>query len=80
MIKSGNNTYTIKSLPVVVKEHIPELKSVAKIRIKRTIEKRLTVNPLGFCLATNKIPSPLLQLDPTNMKPETKTFLYVVFL
>lgn len=48
MIKPGNNLYIIKYLPVVVKEHIPELSSTAKNRIKKAIEERLTVDPLGF--------------------------------
>ncbi|MGD0465861.1 MAG: type II toxin-antitoxin system RelE/ParE family toxin [Gammaproteobacteria bacterium] len=48
MTKPGNKSYTVQYLPVVVKEHIPLLSSTAKIRIKKAIEERLTVDPLGF--------------------------------
>lgn len=48
MNKHGNSSYIIKYLPIVVEEHIPELSSTAKVRIKKAIEERLTIDPLGF--------------------------------
>ena len=48
MKKLGNNIYTIRYLPTVVKEHIPALDPVAKNKIKKAIEEHLTVDPLGF--------------------------------
>jgi len=44
----GNKLYTIEYSATVVKFHIPALPVVIKKRIKRAIEERLTVDPVGF--------------------------------
>jgi len=40
--------YQIRYLEEVVQKHIPSLPSGAKTLIKRAIEERLTVDPVGF--------------------------------
>lgn len=40
--------YTIRYLEEVVKNHIPALSSGAKQLIKRAVEERLMINPIGF--------------------------------
>jgi mRNA interferase RelE/StbE len=40
--------YKINYLGAVIRKHIPSLSSDAKILIKRAIEERLTVDPIGF--------------------------------
>ena len=42
------NKYTIKYLDIVVKEDIPNLESTIKTMIKKAIEERLTIDPIGF--------------------------------
>ncbi len=44
----GNKTYTIEYLATVVKEDIPSLPKSAKIIIKKAIEERLMLDPVGF--------------------------------
>lgn len=44
----GNNTYHIEYLLSVVKEDIPSLPISAKQMIKKAIEERLTLDPIGF--------------------------------
>ena len=44
----GNKLYHIKYLDIVVKEDIPALAKNIKNTIKKAIEERLTVDPLGF--------------------------------
>ena len=44
----GNKLYQIKYLDVLVKEDIPALPKSIKNTIKKAIEERLTVDPLGF--------------------------------
>ena len=40
--------YQIRYLEDVIRTHIPNLSSTARILIKRAIEERLTVDPIGF--------------------------------
>ncbi len=40
--------YQILYLADVVRKHIPELPSSAKLLIKRAIEERLMIDPIGF--------------------------------
>ena len=47
-MKHGNNLYVIEYLEIVIKEDIPKLPTSARQMIKRTIEERLTVDPIGF--------------------------------
>lgn len=44
----GNKLYQIEYLDTVIKEDIPTLPKVIKNTIKKAIEERLTVDPLGF--------------------------------
>jgi mRNA interferase RelE/StbE len=44
----GNNPYEIEYLTSVVKEDIPLLPKRIKTSIKKAIEERLTLDPLGF--------------------------------
>ena len=44
----GNNAYSIEYLEEVVREDIPALPKSIKAIIKRAIEERLTVDPIGF--------------------------------
>ena len=48
MMMSGNKFYTIVYLATVAKEDIPDLPSTAKNMIKKAIEERLMVDPVGF--------------------------------
>ena len=45
---SGNKLYEIHYLESVVEEDMPTLATSAKELIKRAIEKRLMVDPIGF--------------------------------
>ena len=45
---SGTSLYQIHYLESVVKEDIPELSTTAKKLIKKAIEERLMVDPIGF--------------------------------
>lgn len=45
---SGTSLYQIHYLDSVVREDIPELSSTAKKLIKKAIEERLMVDPIGF--------------------------------
>lgn len=45
---SGNKLYQIEYLDTVVDEDIPALPKAIKNTIKKAIEERLTVDPLGF--------------------------------
>lgn len=40
--------YQIRYIEEVVKKHIPDLPTSVKALIKRAIEERLTINPVGF--------------------------------
>ncbi|MFO1258453.1 MAG: type II toxin-antitoxin system RelE/ParE family toxin [Gammaproteobacteria bacterium] len=40
--------YQIRYQEAVVKKHIPQLPSTAKKLIKRAIEEKLTIDPIGF--------------------------------
>ncbi len=44
----GNKLYQIEYLDTVVNEDIPTLPKTIKNTIKKAIEERLTVDPLGF--------------------------------
>ena len=44
----GNKLYSIHYLTVVVDEDIPALPKTIRNTIKRAIEERLTVDPIGF--------------------------------
>ena len=44
----GNNTYQIEYLESVIKEDILPLSTSAKSLIKRAVEERLMIDPLGF--------------------------------
>lgn len=45
---SGRKLYKIEYLQKVVKEDIPELTQTARDLIKKAIEERLMVDPIGF--------------------------------
>lgn len=45
---SGNKFYDIEYLEIVVDEDIPALPKTIKKTIKKAIEERLTIDPLGF--------------------------------
>ena len=45
---SGNKPYQIEYLTAVVKEDLPALSTTAKKQIKKAIEERLTLDPIGF--------------------------------
>jgi mRNA interferase RelE/StbE len=42
------NKYEIEYLDIVVKKDIPALLASAKVMIKKAIEERLTIDPIGF--------------------------------
>lgn len=44
----GNNSYTIEYQFSVIEKDIPKLPTSAKILIKKAIEERLTMDPMGF--------------------------------
>ena len=44
----GNKPYLIEYLKVVVKTDIPALPRSAKLLIKKAIEERLMIDPIGF--------------------------------
>lgn len=44
----GNDLYTVQYLQTVVDQDIPALPSSAKSLIKKAIEERLTVDPIGL--------------------------------
>lgn len=44
----SGNKYTIKYLDIVVKEDIPNLQPTIRTMIKKAIEERLTLDPIGF--------------------------------
>lgn len=44
----GDKPFTVEYLEVVVKEDIPALPASARTLIKKAIEERLTVDPIGF--------------------------------
>lgn len=48
MTKPGNDIYQIEYLDTVVDEDIPVLPKTIRERIKRTIETRLTMDPVGL--------------------------------
>lgn len=48
MKSPGDKQYTIEYLEVVAKEDIPALPASAKALIRRAIEDRLMVDPIGF--------------------------------
>lgn len=48
MIKHGSNAYTIEYLESVVQEDIPQLPKKMCALIKRAIEERLALDPIGF--------------------------------
>lgn len=48
MTMLGNKLYIIEYLDLVVKEDIPSLSHTVKGRIKRAIEERLMIDPIGF--------------------------------
>src|SRR5277367_4074463 len=45
---SGNKLYSVEYLESVIKTDIPALSKSAKLMIKKAIEERLTVDPIGF--------------------------------
>lgn len=47
-MKPGNKGYSIEYLETVVKKDIPDLSSSARKMIKKAIEERLMVDPIGF--------------------------------
>jgi mRNA interferase RelE/StbE len=48
MTKPGNDTFYIEYLDTVVDEDIPALPKTVRDRIKRAIETRLTMDPVGL--------------------------------
>lgn len=44
----GNRKYTIEYLETVVEEDIPKLSTTARKMIKKAIEDRLMIDPVGF--------------------------------
>lgn len=44
----GNKKYNIEYLDTVVEDDIPELSNKMKTTIKRAIEERLMIDPIGF--------------------------------
>lgn len=44
----GNKLYRVEYLENVVKEDIPALPKSAKVMIRKAIEERLTLDPIGF--------------------------------
>ena len=44
----GNNMYEIVYIPSVIKKDLPILDAAVKYRIKRAIEERLMIDPVGF--------------------------------
>ena len=48
MTKHGNKSYQIEYLDTVVEEDIPALPKSMRELIKRAIEERLTVDPIGL--------------------------------
>jgi len=44
----GSSNYTIEYLEEVVKKDIPDLPKSAKATIRKAIEQRLTIDPIGF--------------------------------
>jgi mRNA interferase RelE/StbE len=48
MSKPGNKTYAIEYLKTVVEKDIPALPKTMRALIKRAIETRLTVEPIGL--------------------------------
>lgn len=48
MIKPGNSLFRIEYLDSVVEEDIPKLPKTVRERIKKAIETRLTVDPVGL--------------------------------
>ena len=48
MSKPGNSPYTIEYLEKVTKHDIPDLPHSVRPLIKRAIENRLTIDPIGF--------------------------------
>lgn len=44
----GNKTYDIDYLAIVVEEDIPNLPKSIKSKIKKAIEERLAIDPIGF--------------------------------
>lgn len=45
---SGNKSYSVEYLDSVVEDDIPALPKTTKIMIKKAIEERLMVDPIGF--------------------------------
>ncbi|OGQ23109.1 MAG: addiction module antitoxin RelB [Deltaproteobacteria bacterium RIFCSPLOWO2_02_FULL_44_10] len=48
MTKHGNSPYTIEYLDSVVEEDIPRLPKSIRVIIKRAIEERLSIDPIGL--------------------------------
>ena len=48
MTKPGNKKFEIEYLDSVVKEDIPNLPKTMRLLIKKAIEERLTVDPMGL--------------------------------
>ncbi len=48
MTKPGSEAYSLEYLDHVVEDDIPKLPKTMKIRIKRAIEARLTLDPVGL--------------------------------
>ena len=48
MTKHGNNHFSIEYLDSVVDEDIPNLPKTMKVRIKRAMESRLSIDPVGL--------------------------------
>jgi mRNA interferase RelE/StbE len=44
----GNKFYIIQYLDVVTKKDIPSLESTVKLMIKKAIEEKLMIDPIGF--------------------------------
>jgi mRNA interferase RelE/StbE len=47
-MKMHGNKYIIQYLDIVVKEDIPNLQATIKTMIKKAIEERLMIDPIGF--------------------------------
>lgn len=44
----GNNSYEIEYLKIIVENDIPALPKAIKLSIKKAIEERLMLDPIGF--------------------------------
>lgn len=48
MTKLGNKSYSIEYLVVVLQEDMPSLPVTMRVLVKKAIENRLSIDPIGF--------------------------------